>query len=251
MRELYGLVGRKLGHSFSKAYFTERFSREGRDAEYINIEIGSIDELPAIIAGHTELCGLNVTIPYKLDVMGLLDGLSPEAEAIGAVNVIQFVRNGGGGRTQLIGHNTDVIGFRETLRPLLETTGITGNRAYILGTGGASRAVAHGLRQLGLEPEFVSRSAGGHLIYADLNPERLSEAAVIVNTTPLGMWPDVDSCPPIAYDALHSGQICYDLVYNPDPTLFMRKSQAQGATVLSGRPMLERQAEESWLIWQG
>lgn len=248
MTQLYGLLGRKLGHSFSERFFNSRFAAHGTDAVYNNYEIDNIGLLPCLLASKPQLRGLNVTIPYKQTVIPYLDHLSTEAAAIGAVNVIEI--NRADGQMVLTGHNTDVIGFRETLRPLLTDNIMTAGNALVLGSGGASLAVSAGLRQLGLNPRTVSRTpAGQNLSYKDLTPEIMSSHLVIVNTTPLGMWPDNDTSPDIPYGLISSRHLCYDLVYNPDPTLFMQQAMRQGANVCGGLQMLERQAVESWRIW--
>lgn len=249
MTEIYGLLGRKLGHSFSRRFFSDKFEAEQRDAQYLNYEIPEIGCFEQLIEKHPDLHGLNVTIPYKLEIIPYLDALSPEAAEVGAVNVIQFSCDSNGHR-RLIGHNTDLIGFRDTLRPLLQPYHLKAGKALILGTGGASKAVAAGLRQCGLQPCFVSRTAApGRFRYEDLTPEIIAGHLVIVNTTPLGMWPDVESCPALPYHLLGPEHLCYDLVYNPDPTVFMQRSAAQGAITTGGLAMLELQAIESWKIW--
>lgn len=199
------------------------------------------------VAEAPNLCGLNVTIPYKEQIMPYLNALSDDAASIGAVNTVAVEYDSRGGIT-LTGHNTDVIGFRDSIRPLIKPDM---TRALVLGTGGASKAVVHGLRSLGIEPTLVSRTAAeGRLTYADLTPEVMDSHKVIVNTTPLGMWPDVDSCPGIPYGLLTSAHLCYDLIYNPDTTLFMRRAAEHGAEVKNGLEMLLLQAFAAWQIWQ-
>lgn len=247
MQQLYGLIGRTLGHSFSRDYFNRKFEAEGIDAEYVNFELPDIGDLMEALAETPNLCGLNVTIPYKEQVIPYLNALSDNARAIGAVNTIAVDYDSRGGIT-LTGHNTDVVGFTDSIRPLIKPDML---RALILGTGGASKAVAHGLRELGIVPTFVSRSPGeGRLTYADLTPEVMQEHLVIVNTTPLGMWPAVDSAPDIPYNLLTPSHLCYDLIYNPDVTTFMRRASEQGATVKNGLEMLLLQAFAAWQIWQ-
>ena len=188
-----------------------------------------------------------MTIPYKEQVIEYLDGMDADAEAIGAVNVIKVIRNAKGEISSLKGFNSDVIGFTDSIRALLKPGH---RRALVLGTGGASKAVIHGLRKLGIESTSVSRTpAPGRLTYADLTPEVMETHTVIVNTTPLGMYPNVDSCPDIPYDLLTANHLCYDLLYNPDVTEFMRRSAEHGATVKNGLEMLLLQAFESWRIW--
>lgn len=247
--KIYGLLGYPLGHSFSKNYFNDKFAAEGIDAEYINFEIPSITDLKEVLDDHPELSGLNVTIPYKEQVMPYLDALDPEAEAIGAVNVIKILRSDSvdDDDFELIGYNSDVVGFRNSLSPLLTPER---KKALILGTGGAAKAVRQGLISLGVEPVYVSRTAReGMLTYDDLTPEVMAEYKVIVNTTPLGMYPKVDACPPIPYEFLTPGHLLYDLIYNPDVTTFMKKGRAHGAEVKNGLEMLLLQAFESWRIW--
>lgn len=241
----YGLVGHPLGHSFSRAFFTEKFAREGIDAEYMNFDLESIDELPAMLAAHPTLRGLNVTIPYKEQVMQYLDELSPEARTIGAVNTIRIEKSSD--RQVLKGFNSDIIGFTRSIKPLLKPHH---QRALVLGTGGASKAIRVGLEQLGLEWRYVSRSPSPtSLTYADLTPEVMQDYTVIVNCTPLGMYPKVDTCPDIPYELLTDKHLLFDLVYNPEETLFMRKGREQGATTKNGLEMLHLQALASWDFW--
>lgn len=243
--ELYGLIGYPLGHSFSAAFFAEKFAREGIDAEYHNFEIPAIEQLSEVVAAHPTLRGLNVTIPYKQSVMPLLDALSDEARAIGAVNVIRIGRSADGIRLE--GHNSDVIGFTESIRPLLKSEH---RRALVLGTGGASKAVLHGLHSLGIETRSVSRKPHpGGFTYAELTPAVLSEFTVIVNCSPVGMFPHIDEAPDIPYEALTPAHLLYDLVYNPLETEFLRRGAAQGALTKNGLEMLHLQALAAWDIW--
>ncbi len=243
----YGLIGFPLGHSFSVSFFNEKFENENIDACYNNYEIPSIDLVPEIVASTPELRGLNVTIPYKEKVIGLLDELSPEASEIGAVNVIKVMRKGK--KTSLKGYNSDVIGFRQSIEPLIERYH---RRALILGTGGASRAVEYALRQLGLQTQKVSRTdKPGTIRYEQVTPETVKDYNVIVNCTPCGMYPHADECPPLPYEAMDSHNLLYDLIYNPDETLFMKRGARQGAVVKNGLEMLLLQAFVSWEIWNG
>lgn len=211
----YGLIGYPLGHSFSKSYFNEKFENEGINAEYINFEIPTLDSLPEILASNPELKGLNVTIPYKEKVISYLDSISPEARAIGAVNVIRVDHKGND--TYLKGFNSDVIGFTKSIEPLLERFH---KKALILGTGGASKAINFGLKSLGLETVFVSRfERPGTIQYSQITPDIIQEYNVIVNCTPCGMYPHIDECPQLPYEAMTSKNILYDLLYNPDETL--------------------------------
>lgn len=241
----YGLIGYPLGHSFSKSYFNEKFENEGINAEYINFEIPTLDSLPEILASNPELKGLNVTIPYKEKVISYLDSISPEARAIGAVNVIRVDHKGND--TYLKGFNSDVIGFTKSIEPLLERFH---KKALILGTGGASKAVNFGLKSLGLETVFVSRfERPGTIQYSQITPDIIQEYNVIVNCTPCGMYPHLDECPQLPYEAMTSKNILYDLLYNPDETLFMKKGAQHGATVKNGLEMLLLQAFASWEFW--
>lgn len=241
----YGLIGYPLGHSFSIGYFNEKFRNEGIDAEYINYEIPSINGLVEILETTPELKGLNVTIPYKQQVMKFLHAVSPEAKAIGAVNVIRVEHKGN--KTFLKGYNSDVIGFTKSIEPLLEKYH---QKALILGTGGAAKAVNYGLRSLGLETLFVSRTKKKDAVtYQELKPKHIETYNVIVNCTPAGMYPRIDECPDLPYEAMNNHTLLYDLLYNPDETLFMRKGAAQGATVKNGLEMLLLQAFAGWEFW--
>ncbi len=235
----FGLIGRTLGHSFSQRYFTEKFRREGIDAQYRNYEMPDVSGVRPLIQSVPDLCGLNVTIPYKRDVIPLLRSLSHEAHDIGAVNVVRI--------RDMRGFNTDVVGFRESLRPLLQPHH---TRALVLGTGGASLAVKHGLHQLGIATQSVSRTRTGDTItYTDLDAEMVKRHTVIVNCTPLGTYPDTHACPDIPYHMLTPRHLLFDLVYNPAETLFLRRGREQGATITNGYQMLILQAEAAWKIW--
>ena len=248
MKKKYGLIGFPLGHSFSKDYFNKKFSSESIDAEYVNFEIKNVDELKFVLHENPDLCGLNVTLPHKMNVMPLLDNITENARNIGAVNVIKFNR-GKSGKLVLEGHNSDITGFKQSIEPMLNETH---RKALILGTGGASKAIYHGLKQLGLECLFVSRSQGNDscITYDEITPDIMFDYTVIVNTTPLGMFPDTNYCPEIPYESLTTNHILYDLIYNPDETLFMRKGRQYGAEVKNGLEMLLLQAFISWEIWQ-
>ncbi len=249
----YGLIGYPLGHSFSRKFFTEKFEQEDIDAQYLNFEIPSIEEFPNIIASHPELRGLNVTIPYKQQVMQYLDEISPEAKAIGAVNVVRCQRSTVNCQPKLTGYNSDVIGFVESIKPLLKPHH---EKALILGTGGASKAIHYGLEEkLGMETLFVSRKLStvncqlSTITYNDITKDLLQDYTVIVNCSPVGMFPKVDECPALPYEAMNENHLLYDLVYNPLETLFMKKGAAQGATVKNGLEMLHLQAIASWEFW--
>lgn len=241
----FGLIGYPLGHSFSKNYFNEKFHSENIDAEYVNFEIPSIKDFPHVLLHNPNLAGMNVTIPYKEQVIPYLDELAPDAKAIGAVNVIKIVRQKG--KTKLIGHNSDIIGFMQSIEPLLESQH---KKALILGTGGASKAVFHGLKKLGVEAKFVSRTPKeGMFTYEDLTPEVMEEYKVIVNCTPVGMYPRADEYPNIPYECITPNHLLYDLLYNPNTTLFMKKGADKGAVTKNGLEMLLLQAFGAWDIW--
>lgn len=242
----YGLIGYPLGHSFSKDYFNQKFESEKIDAEYVNFSIPDIKEFKNVLKENPDLCGLNVTLPYKTQVMQYLDEIDEDAKQIGAVNVIKFTK-GLFGKLKLKGYNTDIIGFKRSIEPLLDKNH---TKALILGTGGASKAVFHGLKQLGIEATFVSRHPADWVItYADITPAIMKEYKIIVNTTPLGMFPNINECPDIPYDQLTPTHLLYDLLYNPDETLFMKKGKQKGATVKNGLEMLLLQAFAGWEIW--
>lgn len=244
--QYFGLIGQKLGHSFSKKYFSEKFAREGIEAQYELYEIPSIEHLPALWAS-VPLRGMNVTIPYKQEVMAYLDEISPEAAAVGAVNTVLF----DGGRK--IGYNTDTYGFRESLKGFLGGQKL--DQALILGNGGAAKAVRYVLeQQLAFRPCLtVSRSATGlnQITYDALSELNLDAYPLIINTTPLGMYPYEDTAPAITYEQLGEYHFVYDLIYNPAETLFMRLAATQGAKVCNGMEMLILQAEGAWEIWIG
>lgn len=245
--DLYGLLGYPLGHSFSAAYFAEKFEKLDIDAHYCNFEYDSIDEALDYLQNQPDLKGFNVTIPYKEKIIPFLSDLSPDASAIGAVNVVKVMRDVHG-KTLLKGYNSDFIGFVDSIRPLL-FEGIR-RKALVLGTGGASHAVVYGLRTLGFEVQPVSRRTGpGLLAYSDLDEALVSEYGVIVNCTPLGMYPHCDEVPDIPYKGLTPQHLLYDLVYNPSVTQFMSKGMEQGAVVKNGLEMLHLQAEAAWEIW--
>ncbi len=251
----YALIGRKLGHSFSADYFNSKFKKEGIDAQYYLWELPEISLLPELISAHPLLEGLNVTIPYKEEIIPYLDSLSPLAEQTGAVNCVKVIRSEESSKGYFLqGHNTDVEGFMSSVRPLLQSDS---KKALILGTGGASKAVKVGLEKLGLEILFVSRNPGEWKVsYRDLTPEQVWEADLIVNTTPLGMYPNLNAVPPFPFQYMRSGkepnkspQVAFDLIYNPSETLFMKICAAHGALVSNGLAMLHSQAEGAWRFW--
>jgi shikimate dehydrogenase len=244
----YGLIGYPLKHSFSMSFFNDKFDAEKINAEYLNFEISSIKEVKTILKNQPNLKGLNVTIPYKEQVIPYLDQLSDNAKLIGAVNVIKLDRNKG--KVKLTGFNSDIIGFKESIEPLLENHH---QRALILGTGGSAKAIFYGLKQLGIVSTFVSRGkkAENILNYTELTPEVIHSNTVIVNCTPVGMWPQVDDCPNVPYDRITDRHLLYDLLYNPNETLFMKRGKEQGAKIKNGLEMLLLQAFASWDFWQG
>lgn len=246
----YGLIGFPLKHSFSAQFFTEKFRREQIDAEYLNFEIEDIQEIRRVILFNQHLKGLNVTIPYKEKVISFLDEISPEAERIGAVNAIKVDRKPGDMYYyRLTGHNTDYIGFKQSLVPLIDCS--THQKALILGTGGASKAVAQALTDLKIEWKNVSRTPGdGKFTYNDLSPAVISEYSLIVNASPVGTFPETGQCPDIPYHLITPRHLLYDLIYNPEETLFLQKGKEQGAIIKNGREMLELQALAAWEIWE-
>lgn len=247
----YGLIGFSLGHSFSAGFFAEKFAKEGLDARYDNYEMPTVEGLRTLIENDAELCGLNVTIPHKQAVIPLLDNLTPEARTIGAVNVIRIERNNVGG-IYLVGCNSDIIGFTDSIRPLLKPHH---TKALVLGTGGASKAIVAGLRSLGITPTYVSRRpAPGQFTYDDLCDATrarniIDEHTVIVNCSPVGMHPHTDEAPAIPYELLTPRHLLYDLVYNPLDTRFMQLGREHGATVKNGLEMLHLQAIAAWEMW--
>ncbi|MBE6309493.1 MAG: shikimate dehydrogenase [Bacteroidales bacterium] len=242
---LYGLLGYPLGHSFSRNYFNNKFEAENIDAEYINFEIPDINMLMEVISEYYNLNGLNVTIPYKEQVIPFLDELDEDAANIGAVNVIKIIHENN--NLKLKGYNSDVIGFCDSISPLLKPHM---KKAMILGTGGAAKAVMYGLNKFGIDSQLVSRKKTDNTItYTDIDKNIIDEYHIIVNTTPLGMYPNIDECPDIPYELLSEKHLCYDLLYNPDETLFMKKAKENGATVKNGLEMLLLQAFVSYEIW--
>lgn len=236
----FGLVGKNIGYSFSPAYFKNKFTQEGIDASYKIFDLHQIQNFPQIFLTKS-IAGLNVTIPYKEDIMVFMDDLSPEAEAIGAVNTIAFKGE------RLVGHNTDYIGFRDSIQPLLKEHH---RQALILGTGGATKAIKYALSLLEIPFKTVSRTKGNaDYVYEDLNSEIITSFPIIINATPLGTAPNIEDHPPIPYDSISSEHLIYDLVYNPAQTTFLQKAKEMGATTKNGEEMLKIQAEAAWKIW--
>ncbi len=244
MTKQYGLIGYPLSHSFSKKYFTEKFAElKITDSQYDLFPLSSIDDLPFLLDMNTHFVGLNVTIPYKEHVMRYLDEVAPSAQVIGAVNTIK-IKDG-----KLTGYNTDAYGFSVSLKKHLNEP-YTQHKALILGTGGASKAVAYVFHQLGITFRYVSRQKREHIFdYQMLDKSIIDQHTIIVNTTPLGMSPNVDEAPNIPYEYISSQHLLYDLVYNPELTLFLKKGQAQNAKIKNGLEMLHLQAERAWEIW--
>lgn len=245
----YGLIGYPLGHSFSRRFFTQRFEQENLNERYLNFEINPIDDLLDIVLNQPDLVGLNVTIPYKTAVIPFLQSVDAIAGAIGAVNTIRIERLSHE-RTLLHGYNTDVKGFTESLRPLLESHH---RKALVLGSGGASKAVIYALGKLGIKATIVSRVSAhpDHITYSDISREVLQDHRLIVNTTPLGTYPAIETAPDIPYQWLTSSHLLYDLVYNPPLTRFLELGKEQGAKIKNGLEMLEIQALEAYAIWNG
>ena len=245
-KRLFTLIGYPLSHSFSKKYFTQKFAKENiPNHEYDLSPLENIASFPYLISSNPDLVGLNVTIPYKEKVLPFLDEISEEAEAIGAVNTIK-IQDG-----KLMGYNTDVYGFEKSLLDFLQKRGRNlVENALVLGTGGAAKAVIFILKKLGIRPLTVSRNAErGDLTYEDLDSVIFEECRLIVNTTPLGMLPRTDTFPKLPYERMNANYFLYDLVYNPEKTLFLAKGEEQGAAIKNGLEMLHLQAEKSWEIW--
>lgn len=239
-----GLLGRNISYSFSRNYFKSKFEKEGiLDVTYNNFDIDDISTFPSIINDTEGLRGLNVTIPYKQAVMPFLDKIDKKAKAIGAVNTIKIKKNG-----KLVGYNTDCYGFKKSIKPHLQAHH---KKALILGTGGASKAVAYVLKELNIEYRYVSRNASDNasFTYNELTTDLITEFDIIINCTPLGTFPNVENCPDIPYEAINARHILYDLIYNPLETKFLRLGRERKATTINGLKMLELQAEKSWSIW--
>jgi len=238
----YGLIGRNISYSFSKAFFSKKFEVEKIDAEYLNFDLASIDQIHNILKETPNLSGLNVTIPYKEDIIPFLSNLDPIAKEIGAVNTVKIENNG-----SLTGFNTDYFGFQESLKPHLQKNH---KKALILGTGGASKAIAFALRKLNIAYTFVSRSPeADQLNYEQLNKEIINEYLLIINCTPLGTFPNIEDFPPIPVEFLTANHLIYDLIYNPSITQLMKLGLNAEAKVINGEKMLQLQAEKAWEIW--
>jgi shikimate dehydrogenase len=252
MTHLYGLIGYPLGHSFSQRHFTEKFEREGLvHHDYLNFPIDDIRKIEDVLRQNPDIEGFNVTIPYKEQIIPYLNVLDVDAEKIGAVNTVKVLRKNG--NILLKGFNTDAYGFMASLQEWYASSRTPfPKQALILGTGGASKAVEFALRQLSITPHFISRSDNKNVYatYGQLTVQDMATHLLLVNTTPLGMYPSVDTCPDIPYSYLSGKHFLYDLVYNPAQTLFMKRGKTQGATVCNGARMLLLQAEKAWEIWQ-
>lgn len=233
----FGLIGKSLSHSFSESYFTNKFQKEGiTNTEYKKFELSNISEFPDLIKNN-QLSGINVTIPYKESIIPFLDELTPQAKTIGAVNTIQFKGD------KLIGHNTDTIGFLQSISPILKGR----DKALILGNGGAAKAVKNALKTLNIEHKTVSRNSLFN--YLDINSEIIGYYDIIINTTPLGTYPNTTEFPQISYNYLNKKHLLFDLIYNPKETEFLRFGKAKNCSIKNGLEMLEIQAESSWNIW--
>ena len=238
----FGLVGKNISYSFSRGYFKKKFDTLGlTNYSYNNFDLQSISEFPAIFENTSNIQGINVTIPYKEEVIQYLDDIDVAAKKIGAVNTIKFSKNG------LIGYNTDAYGFQKSIEPYLKNHH---KKALILGTGGASKAVAFVLEELGITSSFVSRSDKNNgFEYQELTDDNISEHTIIINCTPVGTFPNVNEKPAIPYNSINKKHLLFDLIYNPEETAFLATGKAAGATICNGHKMLEYQAEKSWEIW--
>lgn len=238
----YGLIGYPLTHSLSEQYFTQKFIQEGiKDCVYERFSMPSIDDLHEILNSHLDLRGFNITIPYKKEVLAFLTERSKAVEEVGACNCVK-IESG-----KLIGYNTDVIGFENSLIPFLKPSH---NRALVLGTGGAALAIVYVLQKLGIEFSYVSRTATiGQFSYNDLDASVMASHTLIINTTPLGMFPNIEDCPAIPYDLLTPKHHLFDLTYNPAASTFLTKGKQMGTTIQNGQQMFVEQAEQSWRIW--
>lgn len=247
-RNLYGLIGNPLVHSFSMDYFNQKFLAEGIDAQYLNFEIEDLGLLMELIAEYPNLNGLNVTAPFKEAVIPYLDSLDDDAAEIGAVNVIRFIRDQeSGSLIELRGYNSDVVGFEKTLDGVLAPHHTS---AMVLGTGGAAKAVSAALHRHDIEVQFISRRKLEHTVmYEEITRAMVASHKLIVNATPLGKYPDDDQCPDFPYRFLTKDHLCYDLIYNPEETLFMKNSARYGAKTKNGIEMLLLQAFDSYAIW--
>lgn len=242
----YGVIGNPLHHSYSEAYFNEKFQEQAIDARYDNYLLPTIKDVMKVLNDTPNLCGLNVTIPYKEQVMEYLDEIDDEAKEIGAVNVIKITEKNG--KRFLKGYNSDWFGFTEAIKPFLKPHH---THALILGTGGASKGILYALKKLKINTQFVSRDPSKGLTYKQLTKEILQQYTIIVNTTPVGTFPEVKHCPPIPYHFLTDKHLVYDLIYNPIRTLFLHQAETRGATTCNGWQMFLNQAHKAYVIWEG
>ena len=239
----FGLIGKDIEYSFSRAYFKKKFEAEDLPHSYVNFDLKNIDEFPRVIKNTERLKGLNVTIPYKEAVIPFLDKLNKKAKKIGAVNTIKITKKG-----KLIGYNTDCYGFTKSVKPFLKPHH---KKALILGTGGASKAIIYSLKKLNIDYSYVSRQKSNKVefTYQDLDETIISNHQIIINCTPLGTHPNINQCPDIPYDGITNQHLLFDLIYNPEETKFLTIGKLKGATICNGYKMLEFQAEKSWQIW--
>jgi shikimate dehydrogenase len=243
LKHRFGLVGKNIDYSFSRGYFSSKFQKEELPHSYENFDLEDISEFPSLIRASNTLKGLNVTIPYKESIIPYLDALNKRAKDIGAVNTIRIT-----GNQQLIGYNTDYLGFKKSLQKYLMPEH---RSALILGTGGASKAISYALDRMNISHDFVSRSnhSRSKFLYSDLTTSIVASYRIIINCTPIGTHPNVNECPDIPYEGIGTQHLCYDLIYNPTQTKFLSCAEVQGATTVNGLEMLELQAEEAWKIW--
>ncbi|WP_228851011.1 shikimate dehydrogenase family protein [Aegicerativicinus sediminis] len=239
----FGLLGKNISYSFSRGYFNTKFEKEGLDHHYVNFDIETVESFKTILDNNLDVQGFNVTIPYKQSIIPFLDDLDKKAKDIGAVNVIKRFPSG-----FLKGYNTDYYGFKKSLEPHLKPIH---TNALILGTGGASKAVAFALKELKIDYDYVSRTnrPGVKFLYSDLTDQIISSYSIIINCTPIGTYPNVNDCPDIPFEGIGENHILYDLIYNPPATKFLIVGELKGATTLNGQQMLELQAEKAWKIW--
>lgn len=243
--KIYGLVGFPIGHSFSSKYFTEKFQSEKVDATYHNFQMEDVQELSEILKNNHNIAGLNITIPHKTNIFAFLNEVDETAKAIGAVNVVKACKTNDG--YHLKGYNTDVIGFENSLVPQLKPTH---KKALVFGTGGASKAVIYVLKKLGIQYKYVSRTQGkGQFTYKDITHEIVSEYTLLINCTPLGMSPKQNLCPDIPYNSITQNHYLFDLIYNPEQSIFLKRGADKGADTKNGLDMLHLQADAAWEIW--
>ena len=246
MKHKFGLIGFPLSHSFSRKFFTEKFANEGIEAVYLNFEIENIGKLNHLISAHPDLQGFNVTIPYKEQIISYLEQIDGEAAQIKAVNTVKIRRSGR--QVSLHGYNTDIHGFQESIKPLLQKYH---HKALVLGTGGASKAVMKALENLGIDAILVSRNPEekGEISYNDLDEDVMDSYKIVINTTPIGTYPNIEGCPAIPFEWITSKHLLFDLVYNPEVTEFLKQGRERGATIKNGLEMLHLQALAAWEIW--